>query len=45
MSKLAAQRLGFFKIPIGVALLRNLKVPEVPENWTEESLDGAPLLC
>src|SRR5271154_5903650 len=38
MSKLTDQRLRFFKIPIGVALLRNLKVPEVPENWVEEPL-------
>jgi len=38
MSRLTAQRLGLFKVPIGVALLRNLNVPEVPENWTEEPL-------
>ena len=29
-----------FKVPIGVALLRNIKVVQVPENWTEEGLDG-----
>jgi|SRR5271156_2383484 len=40
MSKLTSQRLGLFKVPIGVALLRNMKVPEVPEKWTEEPLEG-----
>ena len=37
MSKLTAQRLGLFKLPIGVAVLRNLNV-QVSENWTEEPL-------
>jgi hypothetical protein len=39
MSKLVSSRLGFFRIPIGVALLRMLEV-EVPGNWMEESLQG-----
>jgi len=41
MSKLTSQRLGSFKVAIGVALLRNMKVPEVQENWSEEPLEGA----
>ena len=40
MSKLVAQRVGMFRVPIGIALLRNMKVAQVPENWTEEELDG-----
>ena len=40
MSKLVAQRVGVFRLPIGVALLRNIKVPQVPENWTQEGLDS-----
>jgi hypothetical protein len=40
MSKLVSQRVGIFRVPIGVALLRNIKVAQVPENWIEEGLDG-----
>jgi hypothetical protein len=40
MAKLMSPRLGFFRIPIGVAFLRELNVVDVPENWTEESLQG-----
>ena len=42
MSRLTSARLGLFKIPVAIALLRTLKVPEVPENWTQETLNGAP---
>jgi hypothetical protein len=40
MSKLISARLGPFKKPVGIALLRSMNVPEVPENWTQESLHG-----
>ena len=40
MSKLVAQRVGMYRVPIGMALLRNIKVEQVPENWTEEGLRG-----
>jgi len=32
-------RLGFFRTPIAVAFLRDLKIAEVPENWNEEPLE------
>jgi hypothetical protein len=41
MSSLTSARLGLFKIPVVIALLRTLKVQEVPENWTQENLNGA----
>jgi hypothetical protein len=40
MSRLVAQRVGLFKMPIGIALLRNIKISQIPENWTQEGLDG-----
>ena len=43
MAKLTSARLGFFKVPVGVAVLRSMNVSEVPENWTEEPLDGENL--
>jgi hypothetical protein len=43
MSKLTSVRLGLFKIPVGIALLRSMGVAEVPENWTQESLHGMVL--
>jgi hypothetical protein len=43
MSSLMTHRLGPYKVPIGVALLRNIGVLEVPENWKQETLDSEPL--
>jgi hypothetical protein len=42
MSNLTSARLGYFKVPVAIALLRTLQVPEVPENWIQEPLDGNP---
>jgi len=45
MSKLVSPRLGAFKVPIGVGLLRTLGIADTPKNWMEEPLDGIFLRC
>lgn len=43
MSSLMTYRLGLYKAPIGVALLRSVGVMEIPENWSQEALHGESL--